>query len=66
VEFVAGGLDDDQLHPAARMALEQLGLHPAGLGQGQDAAPGADADGDRIIDLAFSAGLLFYRVSLHC
>ena len=42
LNLIPGGLDDDQFHPAGGMASGNLRRHPAGLGQGQGAAPGAD------------------------
>ena len=44
LNLIPGGLDDDQFHPAGGVAPGNLRRHPAGLGQGQGAAPGADAD----------------------
>jgi hypothetical protein len=47
LEFVPGGLDDHQFGGQPGVEGLEAGLHPAGLGQGQGTAPGADAHSRR-------------------
>jgi hypothetical protein len=47
LELVPGGFNNNHLDSYIGMPGLNLSLHPVGLGQGQVAAPGADADGPR-------------------